>query len=629
MRLFGGLLALACTASLFMGCTARQHRLRADRAAYRLVGAAQREVFGQTTDFTIEQAAETLRRRIMIEQGLPHATAASLGSGDLEPPKNWPGDDYLERAEAEPEARAPEDLKLTMVDALQVAALNSREFQTEKERVFRAALELELQRDAFRTSLIGLLTGEWSTDRTGAGQVTGVTTGVEGTALGGVTQRFLSGMALSLNMGLDVARLYSPAHLGSKAVFADGSITMPLLRGRGRHIVGEPLTQAQRNLLYALYGFERFKHEFAVSIATEYLNVLQAGDQVDNAKENYRGLIASARRARRLADAGKLPEIQVDQAIQDELRARERWISARENFARRLDAFKMVLGLPPDAGVELDRAELERLVDSLKSIAEAEGMQRESGPIPPADAPIELRAPLEAAGGPMEIPAEEATRLALENRYDLRAAEGRVVDAERQVVVAADGLKAELTLFGSAAAGQRRTLGDVALDNSRRIELDRGVYSAALTLDLPFERTAEAIAYRASLIDLEQAVRDLQAAEDQTKLEVRNGLRDLLESREGVQIQAQAMTLAERRVKSTDLFLQAGRVEIRDLLEAQEALLTARNGLTAAMVNYRTAELGLQRDLGVLQVDERGLVVEFKPEERAHGASSNVQTLVE
>ena len=44
-----------------------------------------------------------------------------------------------------------------------------------------------------------------------------------------------------------------------------------------------------------------------------------------NAEENYRGLIASTRRARRLADSGRLPEIQVDQ-----VRARRAGVSSRD-----------------------------------------------------------------------------------------------------------------------------------------------------------------------------------------------------------------------------------------------------------------------------------------------------------
>ena len=135
-----------------------------------------------------------------------------------------------------------------------------------------------------------------------------------------------------------------------------------------------------------------------------------------------------------------------------------------------------------------------------------------------------------------------------------------------------------------------------------------------LGIDLPFERTAERNSYRNTLIAYERTVRDLQEAEDNVKFDVRNVLRSLLEARETIRIQAEAVRVAQRRVDSTDLFLQAGRAEIRDLLEAQNSLNSAQDALTSAVVNYRIGELRLQRDLGVLEVQNNGLWVEFDPD---------------
>jgi outer membrane protein TolC len=141
-------------------------------------------------------------------------------------------------------------------------------------------------------------------------------------------------------------------------------------------------------------------------------------------------------------------------------------------------------------------------------------------------------------------------------------------------------------------------------------------------VDLPIERTSERNTYRKSLISLEQAVRSVQTLEDQVKLSIRDALRSLLESRESLKIQAQSVAVAEKRVKSSTLFLEAGRTEIRDLLDAQDAFLDAQNNLTSAFVNYRIAELELQRDLDVLQIDERGLWQEFSPKEIKHDSTS-------
>ena len=46
-------------------------------------------------------------------------------------------------------------------------------------------------------------------------------------------------------------------------------------------------------------------------------------------------------------------------------------------------------------------------------------------------------------------------------------------------------------------------------------------------------------------------------------------------------------------------------------LESQDALLAAQNSLTRAVVDYRIAELELQRDMGLLKVNEKGLWREF------------------
>jgi hypothetical protein len=58
------------------------------------------------------------------------------------------------------------------------------------------------------------------------------------------------------------------------------------------------------------------------------------------------------------------------------------------------------------------------------------------------------------------------------------------------------------------------------------------------------------------------------------------------------------------------------------LANAQDPLLSSQNSLTAAFVNDRIAEVELQRDLDVLQVNEQGLWQEFSPKEIKHDCTS-------
>ena len=76
---------------------------------------------------------------------------------------------------------------------------------------------------------------------------------------------------------------------------------------------------------------------------------------------------------------------------------------------------------------------------------------------------------------------------------------------------------------------------------------------------------------------------------------------DLLET------QKQSLELARQRVTVSPLLWEAGRINTRDLLESQDALLLAEDSLTAALVDHMIAKLSFFRDIGVLQVKPEGM----------------------
>ncbi len=580
------------------------HREKADSRATQIIEHKQEEKLGRNTAFSIEAPEDTLRRRLLLDQDLPTSGKASLGTDQLDRIPHWPEDDYPAAAETgddEREALPYEMLELSLIHALQVGAENSREYQSRKEDVFRAALSMDLEDYRFRSTFQGGLESTFTEDMSGDDTERGVVT----TGTLGVQRLLRTGADLSGRIVLDLVNLLTLDRDSSFGILADLSVSMPLMRGAGRHIVTEPLTQAERDVMYALYTFENFKRGFSVRIASDYLSVLQQLDAVENAWDNYERLQTSAERARRLAEAGRLPEIQVDQAQQEKLRARDRWLSAQSAYERRLDQLKITIGLPTDARITLDAEDLRRLVALIEPAA-----------IEPIDdaSPAELdnsnETFLVTGESSEEWSESEAVKVAFDNRLDFLIAQGRVFDAQRAVTVAANNLRPDLNLTGSARIGDRRGLGTAAMSDAQLRPGD-GIYTAGLGLDMPWDRRAEHNQYRDSFITLERRTRAVQELEDQIKLELRNALRNLEQTRETMEIQTQAVELARRRVESTELFLQAGRAQIRDVLEAQESLIGAQNALTAAVVEHRVAELELQRDMGLLEVTEKGLWVEY------------------
>lgn len=595
--------AAAASALLLLGCHAPvAERAGADAAAYRIVSEAQEAQVGESEPFTIETPADSLRRRLLLDQGLPSSDPASLGTHDVERIEQWPDPEYGSNPPAAPvppwDTRAT--VKLSLFDALAVGAQNSRDYQLVKEQVFQSALALDLERDQFRLTWAGVLNGDIQRDLSADPNVTSAT----GSAVIGVAKRFKNGALMTVNLALDIVKLLTQGKDSAYGILGDATIAVPLLRGSGRFVVEEPLKQAERDVIYAIYGFERFKRTFAVDIAAGYYEVLELQEEADNERENYRWLIEATRRARRMADAQRMEEKDVDQTQQDELKARDAWVQAIRSYESSLDRFKLLLGLPVDAAIELDRAELEKLVQSTTFPA----------PPPqdvqvPSDQPVVVIPPSREGGGPFELSPDEAVLLALENRLDLRVAIGRVYDAQRAVAVTADQLRGDLTLLGNVSLGEAA----VATGPNGDLRLNQGVYSFSAVAGLPLERTAERNLYRNSLIAFERFVRVVQATEDRVKLDVREDLRVLQEARERLVIQAQQLALAERRVDVTSRLVQVGRAEARDYLEAQSDLTDSKNALVLERVRYRLAELALQRDLDLLEIGPDGLWTELDP----------------
>ena len=348
------------------------------------------------------------------------------------------------------------------------------------------------------------------------------------------------------------------------------------MRGSGRDIVREPLTQAERNLDYALLAFERYRQTYALSVARSYYSVLSYAQNRRNSEGNAERLEQNWKRAEMMFKAGRMDRIQVDQARTDLLTARQSIITTQKSYENALDNFKILLGLSPDAPVALRDEELARLQDAMAAKAR--------------DQPDALT----------DYPEEgEAQNIALVERRDLFVARGDVVDAERAVRVSADALRADLTVEGGATYDAKRRQHKDSVD-------DVIATTAKIRFSAPWDRRKERNAYRKALLALEQSRRTLEESEDAVKNEVRAGYRELAAARALYENKVEAFKVAQKRVESNDLFMQSGRSSMRDILEAESALLTAQNALCSAVVEWRMCDLALRTAMGILSIGDDG-----------------------
>jgi outer membrane protein TolC len=217
-----------------------------------------------------------------------------------------------------------------------------------------------------------------------------------------------------------------------------------------------------------------------------------------------------------------------------------------------------------------------------------------------------------AAAGPDHpvLNVDLAIEHALTHRLDLLNTMDQVEDTRRRVLIAENGLAPDLDFTF------QYDLVSVRENDPLSIDFEPNRWSAGLDLNLPLQRIEERNQYRQSIIDLERQKRTQAFQEDSIKGDVRQSYRRLNQAKDTYEIQKVSLVLADKRVESTDLLLQAGRAQTRDFLDAQNARLSAQNALAAAIVEHTIARLNFLLDIEALEVTQRGLI-ELIEEENA------------
>lgn len=534
-----------CLAMLIAaGCSPEHYKAEADKEVYEIINGKWKDDFGQKVNYTISDVAPS-PNDVQVDKVLPASRVISLAK------------------------------------AVATATAHNREYQQQKEQLYLTALDLTLARHRFARQWFGTIDASYLRDSQ-------EDRSVSYNASTGFNQLLADGAMVSASLALDWAQFLTGDPRTTMRSFLSAQVTQPLLRGSGRKIVQENLTQAERNALYQIRSFNRYRQSFVVSTIDAYYRVLQRKDEVTNAENDYKSRVDSRERVQMEAQAGRKPPFEVDQAKQSELTARDNLLRSQQRYEFQLDEFKVMLSLPTDAEVVLDQNELDVL--------------RETGVTDPNYTP------------------EAAVETALAQRLDLANSRDAVDDAERKVMVAADNLGAELNLIGSANVTSPGTT------EYRRLEFQRGTYTLGLEADLPFERKAERNAYRESVIALTQRQREHENYVDQVKLGVRDAYRTLREEAESYRTQQISLELAKERVQSTTMLLQAGRVTTRDWLDSQDALLRAQNSLTAALVAHAVTKLSFFRDIGILQVRPDGMCEQWEAGQPPDAQDSAVKT---
>lgn len=542
--LLGLMLGLLCLGTGGCSRIGQFAKKRADRAAYGIVAEKQAKALGRAEPFTIEESEDETTRDLLKR-------AERL---------DWANDAFT----------TPTTM-ITLAQALALAVANSRDYKSQRETLFAQALTLTETRRDFGVLYAATALAHWDqTNNFVAG-----TAGSAGESFGtrgftaGVTRLLATGAQVGLDFSHQFVRSLDGKAGSNAANTLAFSVVQPLMNGLGPLVTLEPLRQRERNMIYAVRSFRRYQQSFIIDVATRYYALLAAQDQLHNALRNYESSQLNWSRLKHYAEGKRSTEIEVGQARQKVLEAEAGLSSTQKDYSRQLDQFKYFLGLPIDLDVGPDTRELEAIA--------ARGLLRP------------------------EMTLRDAVQIALDERLDLANTRDAAEDNERQLKIAEQNFLPTLNAFYNYSATKSTAHDGLQLDFKNHDN------QFGFDLALPLDWTVRRNNYRLALLARGQARRSYEQARDALQLEVRDAWRELEEQRTNYRIQQEASALAERQVRSTSMLLQMGRATPRDLLEAQDNLLLARNAATSALIAHTIQRLRFWNSIERLAIDSKGM----------------------
>jgi outer membrane protein TolC len=477
------------------------------------------------------------------------APATTAGNGDMAIP-----------AVLDPEHDA---ISLDLKDILAYAIAHSPEYRSQKEDLYIIALALIIERHLWGPRFFDTITAT-----------------VDGTPESGdhdivstllnqftITHKLPYGGSVSVNALVDyVSYLRQSSSSSSTPWHSQGAeinaaIDLPLLRGAGR-VAREDLIQAERDLIYAVRDFERFRREFLVEMSNTYFDLILRQQRIENVQTQLVNLERLADRFEALAAAGKEPYFEAERTQAQVLFGRSNLLNSQEAYTTALDTFKIRVGMPTTQNLII--------------------------------VVVEIIVPQPQ----LDVTATVAT--AWELRLDLQTSANRIEDAQRRVEVAANQRLPDLDFAASIE------LPTASNDTIAGLDLDpgSGSYSAGFSLGLPQDRQIETANLRSAQIRMERARRDHVILRDTVALQVRRAIRAIERARFNLQLQKRNVLISKRRDQGVRLRERS--LGPRDVIEAQEAILDASNQRDEAEAELRRSVLRYLLDSGQMRVAANG-----------------------
>jgi hypothetical protein len=285
----------------------------------------------------------------------------------------------------------PPGFLMKLDQSVELGVINSPVYQTFREELYEAALPVTADRYNFAYQFA--ITEDWIRQWAGPQSSVGEQNRWIGNSNVSFTKLFSTGAMLTFDfVNHNIFNFVAPKGFTSVSTI-DLNATQPFLQGGGKAVTLEPLTLSERELVYSIRAYARFREQFYVAIAigttlpatlvqaaggggtTGPISVLAAlgiastdvsGGFVGYLSTLFREcdmaadqkLVQDLRRALRIyegyQEGGQFSPLQVDQVRSTLLNAENTVLTDRQFVNNAVDQFKLLLGLPGNLPLILD-----------------------------------------------------------------------------------------------------------------------------------------------------------------------------------------------------------------------------------------------------------------------------------
>ena len=445
---------------------------------------------------------------------------------------------------AEPASSAGLELELTLAECILLAVQNNRDLAAGRLGGLSERLSLEDAEDEFRpVPRFGVSVERRPDDAT-------LRVGP------GVVLRIPTGGTISLNAGSESTNPDAANRSTTATQFVEFRFSQPLLKGAGIAVGTAGLEEARRRERRGVLAFRGAVMQLVTAAIGAYRQVIRSMRAVEIADRSLRRARDQLVVNRALIEAGRMA---AEDIVETEASVAERELSLTEAQGALDDAHLALIGI-----LDIDSQTRIRPTETLRIEPQANG-------------------------------ATHGVELALQNRPDYLQALLAIESADAALLVADNARRWELNLDTSARFGHNdRSL----LEAYGRFDREDHWVGLSLSIPLGPDADRQLRAWQRARISLRQSRLRIEELRQAIDLEVRGAVRNVEVQLRRAELARQARELAERKLETERIKLNAGLSSNFRLVTFEDDLVRSQNSEVGATIAYLNALTTLDQVLG-------------------------------